>query len=113
MEGGEPVTAPASELPTLELTMLVTKEDMCEKRAVGKDMLLDGLPVPLRLPPVNEMEEFVAVTGLMGEEVGLMVEIAVPPEVRMVPLRPPEVYDAEKMLEEVTFEADPVVNGIV
>lgn len=113
MEEGEPVIALASELPALELTTLVTKEDMCEKGAVGKDMLLDGVPVPLRLPPMNELEEFVAVGGLMGEEDGLMVEIAVPLEGMRVPLRPPEVYDTEEALEEATFRADPVVNEIV
>jgi hypothetical protein len=117
VEEGEPVMAPASELPALELTMLVTKEDKCEKGAVGKGTLPDGLPVPLRLPPVNEAEEFVAVTGLMSEDDGLMVEIAVPPDGMRVPLRPPEVYDAEKALEDpelaVRFEADTVVNGIV
>lgn len=123
MEEGEPVIAPASELPALELTMLVTKEENCEKEPVGKGTLLEGLPVPLRLPPVDEAgkpadaEEFVAVTGLRGEEDGLIVEIAVPPEGTRVPLRPPEVYDAEKALDDpvlaLTFEAGPVVNGIV
>lgn len=115
--------APASELPTLELTMLVMKEEGCEKEPVGKGTLLDGLPVPLRLPPVYEAEkpavadEFEAVTGLRGEEDGLKVEIAVDPEGTKVPLRPPEVYDVEKALEgpvlALTPEAGPVVNGIV
>lgn len=115
--------APTSELPALELTMLVTKEENCEKEPVGNGTLLDGLPVPLRLPPVYEAEkpavaeEFAAVTGLRGEEDGLIVETAVPLGGTRVPLRPPEVYDAEKAFEDpvlaLTFEAGPVVNGMV
>ena len=79
----EPVIAPASELPALELTVLVTKEDNCEwGPVVWKGTLLDGLREPLRSPPVDEagmLVEFVAETGLAGEEERGRLETAVPP----------------------------------
>lgn len=77
--------APASELPALELTVLVTKEDSCELGpVVWNGTLLDGLWVPLRSPPVDEagkpvgVEEFVAETALSGEEERGRLETAVP-----------------------------------
>lgn len=79
----EPVMAPASELPALELRVLVTKEDRCEwGPVVWKGTLLEGLRLPLRSPPVDEAEmlvEFVAETGLAGEEERGRLETAVPP----------------------------------
>lgn len=110
----EPVIAPAPELPALELTMLVTKEDNCELGpVVWRGTLLDGLRVPLRSPPVDEaekpvgVEEFVAVTGLSGEEEKGRLETPVPMGETRVPLRAPDVVLALKA------EAGPVVNGIV
>lgn len=116
MEEGEPVIGPTSELPALELTTLVTKEENCGIEPVGKAVLLLLPPVDEAEKPVDA-EEFVPVTGLIGEEDGLMLEIAVPLDGVSVPLRPPEVYDAENVLEDpelaLRLEAGPVVNGIV
>jgi len=82
LEEAEPVMAPASELPTLKLTVLVTKEDSCEwGPVVWKGTLLEGLRLPLRSPPVDEAEnpvEFVAETALSGEEEKGRLETAVP-----------------------------------
>jgi hypothetical protein len=85
VEEVEPVIAPASELPALELMVLVTKEDSCELGpVVWKGTLLDELRLPLRSPPVEEAEkvlgvvEFMVETGLMGEEERGRLETPVP-----------------------------------